>query len=123
MGQRERDMKRIDSTLVGVDQGSALLFADYDTDGEMWTGSGKREVWHPVRFATAFRDLPSVHVSISMWDMAADANQRADIRAAHIRRDGFEIVFTTWEDTRVARIRADWMAIGALSNDDDWEVD
>ena len=55
-----------------------------------------------------------MHVSISMWDMASDANQRADIRAAHIRRDGFEIVFTTWEDTRVARIRADWMAIGAL---------
>ena len=64
-----------------------------------------------------------MHVSISMWDIASDANQRADIRAANIRRDGFEIVFTTWENTRVARIRADWMAIGPLPNDDDWDVD
>jgi hypothetical protein len=32
------------------------------------------------------------------------------------------IVFRTWGDTRVARVRADWLAIGALPHEDDWEI-
>ena len=115
-------MKRIQNNLVGVAQGSELLFDDYDTDGEMWTGTGNREVWHPVRFQTPFKTPPAVHVSITMWDMSVKTNQRADIRAANIRRDGFELVFTTWEDTKIARIRADWMAIGELAHEDDWDL-
>jgi hypothetical protein len=31
-------------------------------------------------------------------------------------------VFRTWGDSRVARIRADWMAIGEVSGEDDWEM-
>ena len=115
-------MKKIRNNLVGVDQGSHVLFEDYDVGGEMWTGSGNREVWHPVRFAQPFKTPPAVHVSVTMWDMSTEANQRADIRAANIRRDGFELVFTTWEDTKIARIRADWMAIGELPYEDDWDL-
>jgi len=117
-----RQMKRIEGNLVGVDQGSELLFEDYKVDGEMWIGSGSREAWHPVRFSAAFKPPPTVFVSISLWDIVGITNQRAAIRAANVRRDGFELVFATWEDTKVARIRADWMAIGALPNDDDWDV-
>ncbi len=52
-------------------------------------------------------------VSISMWDLDQKTNSRADITAEKITRTGFHLVFRTWGDTRVARIRADWMAIGA----------
>jgi hypothetical protein len=45
-----------------------------------------------------------------------------DISADLVTAEGFEIVFRTWGDTRIARVRADWLAIGALPNDDDWEV-
>jgi hypothetical protein len=29
-------------------------------------------------------------------------------------------VFRTWADTRVARVRVSWMAIGAAHHADDW---
>ena len=32
------------------------------------------------------------------------------------------MVFRTWGDTRVARMRIAWIAIGALSDEDDWDV-
>ncbi len=35
---------------------------------------------------------------------------------------GSEIVFRTWSDTRIARIRADWMAIGSTRGEDEWDV-
>ncbi|MBT8476981.1 MAG: H-type lectin domain-containing protein, partial [Alphaproteobacteria bacterium] len=59
---------------------------------------------------------------ISMWDMDQKSNQRADISAEEITTEGFTIVFRTWGDTRVARVRADWTAIGPLPDEDDWEV-
>ena len=61
-------------------------------------------------------------VSISMWDLDQKTNGRADVSAQDITTAGFSILFKTWGDTRVARIRADWMAIGELPNEDDWQL-
>lgn len=115
-------MLHLNATEIGIDQGSAMLFQDFRHDGAMWTGSGARSARHAVRFSKPFRAAPAVTVGMSMWDIAHDSNTRADIRAENVTREGFEIVFNTWGDTRVARIRADWMAIGALPNPDDWEL-
>ncbi len=115
-------MKRIQNNLVGIDQGSQVLFEDYETGGEMWTGKGDRQVMFPVRFGKPFKTPPLVHVSMSMIDMGNEAYMRLDLRAANIRRQGFELVFNTWEDSKVARIRADWMAIGELPYEDDWDL-
>ena len=52
----------------------------------------------------------------------SQANQRADSRADGITASGFDIVFHTWGDTRVARIRAEWLAIGAVPHKDDFAV-
>ena len=41
---------------------------------------------------------------------------------AEITGTGFQLVFRTWGDTRVARVRADWTAIGPVKDDDDWDV-
>ena len=35
-------MKRISNHLVGVDQGSQVLFSDFEHDGKMWKGDGPR---------------------------------------------------------------------------------
>ncbi|MCV2882268.1 H-type lectin domain-containing protein [Actibacterium sp. XHP0104] len=115
-------MKKIDGRCVGVDQGSHILFSDFEDDGEMWSGTGARAVRRRVDFAQAFIAIPSVQVSVSMWDMDQKTNFRADISAEDIAADGFTIVFKTWGDTRVARIRADWMAIGPVGFDDDWTL-
>lgn len=115
-------MKRLQTNKVGLDQGSTILFSDFEDGGKMWTGHGPREVRRPVRFSAAFKSPPNVMVGISMWDLDQKSNQRSDISAETITDTGFDIVFKTWGDTRIARIRADWMAIGTLADEDDWEI-
>lgn len=116
-------MRRLSRHLIGVDQGSIVMFSDFQHGGAMWTGSGPRELRQLVEFAERFVLPPVVHVSISMWDMDKKSNQRADISADMVTEEGFALVFRTWGDTRVARVRADWMAIGELRGDDDWDVE
>lgn len=114
-------MKRL-SGVVGVQQGQRFLFSDYAHDGPMWTGSGPREVRQAQAFDEAFMAPPSVMVGVSMWDIDHKVNSRVDIAAENVTEQGFEIVFRTWSDSRIARIRADWMAIGIARGDDDWDV-
>jgi hypothetical protein len=116
-------MKRISARSLGIQQGSLMLFSDFANDGVMWTGQGPRASRHIVNLPEAFAGVPAVTVSISMWDMDQATNSRADISAEEITPGGFHIVFKTWGDSRVARIRADWMAIGRVKDDDDWDVD
>ncbi len=114
-------MKRFGGKL-GIAQGSQVLFSDFATNGAMWSGNGPREVRHMQRFVEPFAEPPAVSVGISMWDMDHKTNSRADIVAENITATGFDLVFRTWSDTRVARIRADWMAIGPVQDDDEWDV-
>jgi len=115
-------MRRFRNRITGVDQGSLMLFSDFETGGDMWTGDGARELRQTVEFSERFLAAPIVNVSISLWDIDQKSNQRADITAENIHLDKFEIVFRTWGDTRVARIRADWLAIGELADDEIWDV-
>ncbi len=116
-------MRYIDRNILGIEQGSRVLFSDFEHDGEMWSGDGPREYRAAVAFEGRFAELPVVQVSMSMWDISSDANQRADISAENIGHEGFEIVFRTWGDTKVARIRADWLALGAVRDPDNWDVE
>ncbi|MBI1219093.1 MAG: hypothetical protein GC186_11140 [Rhodobacteraceae bacterium] len=115
-------MIRLRGQSIGIDQGSMLLFSDFADGGVMWSGTGPRECRLPVQFAQPFRSEPAVMVGISMWDLDQKTNQRADIKAEDITASGFRIVFRTWGDTRVARIRADWTAFGDLPDEDDWQL-
>jgi hypothetical protein len=115
-------MKRFHNHLVAIDQGDVVLFADFEDGGEMWTGTGLRERRQKVQFSEPFRSEPAVHVSISLWDVDTGSAVRAETAAESITPEGFELVFRTWLDTRVARVRVAWMAIGELPHDDDWEI-
>ncbi|MFC7705342.1 H-type lectin domain-containing protein [Plastorhodobacter daqingensis] len=116
-------MKRFSTNRVGVDQGSLMMFSHYDSGGVMWTAKGAREVRRIITFAEPFLAPPAVHVGMTLWDIDQSTNPRADLTADKVSESGFELVFRTWADTRIARIRADWMAIGALRDDDMWDVD
>ena len=116
-------MKRIQSGKVGIMKGSRVLFSDFADGGVMWTGQGDRESRHIISFKEAFKETPVVMTSIGMWDMDHKHNSRADVQAENVTATGFQLVFRTWGDTRVARVRADWVAIGAVRDDEDWEVD
>lgn len=115
-------MKKLRSHNVGVDQGTLLLFSDFEDGGAMWTGEGQRAHETAVVFSGRFREPPVVHVSLSLWDMDQEHNHRADLTATDVTETGFTIVFKTWGDSRIARVRADWLAIGALDDELDWDV-
>jgi hypothetical protein len=115
-------MKRLRSHLIGVDQGSTVLFSHFSDNGPMWSGEGPREASVEITFAEPFASVPVVHVALSMWDTSGSINQRADLRAEDVTETGFFLVFRTWGDSRIARVRADWMAIGELPHEEDWQL-
>ncbi len=115
-------MQKLTNNNIGITQGSRVLFSDYVDDGPMWTGTGPREQRFEVVFEERYAGIPNVHVSLSMWDIDHKHNQRMDIAAENISENGFDLVFRTWGDSRVARVRANWMVIGALPNEDHWEL-
>ena len=115
-------MKRISSGSLAIEQGSRVLFSDYADDGIMWTGQGDREIRHVVLFKEKFSTIPAVMLGISMWDIDHKHNARADISAERITGEGFHIVFRTWGDTRIARIRVEWTAVGAVNDEESWDV-
>lgn len=115
-------MRRLQNHLIGVDQGDFVLFSDFEDGGEMWTGRGPRERRRRVRFSERYRTAPVVHVSLSMWDVDCQTPARMDVSAETIMEDGFDLVFRTWGDSKVARVRVAWTAFGELAHADDWEM-
>lgn len=116
-------MKKLRSHTVGVDSDDIILFSDYEDGGEMWTGRGQRERRRRIRFSEKFKSAPTVQLSPSLWDLDATTIMRADFAAEAVTPSGFDLVFRTWGDTRIARMRIAWMAIGELSEIDDWDVE
>jgi hypothetical protein len=116
-------MRRFGSRSIGLDEGEVILFSDYESDGPMWKGEGQRRVSQVVTFSESFAEPPSVRVWLTMWDISHTATSRVDISARDINSERFTIQFQTWGDTRVARVRAGWLALGTLQDDDHWEVD
>jgi hypothetical protein len=107
---------------LGVEDGEVVLFSDFDSNGPMWTGEGARQVRHVITFGQAYVEPPTVRVWLTMWDIANTATSRVDIAAWDVQKDSFAIVFRTWGDTRIARVRAGWMALGPVRDEDDWDV-
>ena len=115
-------MRKLKSGVVGVDHGEVIMFSDFEDDGQMWRGNGPRQSIAAVTFGAQYTAPPHVQVSISMWDISNNTNNRADVQAEQITAKGFNIVFRTWNDTQVARIRVAWTALGELPHEDDWEL-
>lgn len=115
-------MRKFSSHTLGMDQGDVVLFSDFEDDGEMWTGEGPRLTRKRVTYSEAYDNPPAVMVALSMWDFAHGANVRADVQAENIDTKGFDIVFRTWGDTRVARVRVAWQSIGGVSGEEAWDV-
>ncbi|MGH1425539.1 MAG: H-type lectin domain-containing protein [Pseudooceanicola sp.] len=115
-------MKRLRNHWVGLEQGDITMFSDFEDGGVMWTGKGPRERRRRVAFSESFRSSPMVHCSPSLWDLDCETNMRGDVSAESISEDGFDLVFRTWGDTRVARARIRWMAIGELRHADEWDL-
>ncbi|WP_170332043.1 H-type lectin domain-containing protein [Ruegeria arenilitoris] len=115
-------MKTFRTHPIGIDQGEAVLFSEFADGGEMWTGEGPRERRKPIIFNQSFRSVPVVQIGVSLWDVDTSSALRAEVTAEDISPEGFTAVFRTWSDTRIARIRAAWTAIGEVPHEDDWDI-
>ena len=115
-------MRKFEATTLGIIQGDAVLFSDFEDDGEMWRGTGPRLMRTTILFDEPFLETPVVQVGLTMWDIAVEANNRADIAAESVARRGFDLVFRPWGDTRVPRLAAGWTAMGPVRTDDMWDL-
>lgn len=115
-------MRKLRNHLIGVQQGSQIMFSDFEDGGEMWTGRGPREARIRITFEEPYKTPPAIMTSLAMFDIDESTNQRADLSHGKVTLDGFDLVFRTWGDTRVARVRADWTAIGEIKAEDEWDL-
>ena len=115
-------MKTFSTHPIGIDQGEAVLFSEFAEGGEMWTGDGPRERRSQINFSQPFRSVPVVQIGVSLWDVDTSSALRAEVVAEDISPEGFSAVFRTWSDTRIARIRVNWTAIGDVAHKDDWDI-
>ena len=116
-------MKKLYSSVTGIDQGAVQLFSDFEDGGEMWSGAGERERWMPVEFSETFKTKLSVFITLELLDLHSGANHRTVTVAENITEAGFDAVLRTWGDTRIARATAAWIAIGEIKGDEDWDID
>ncbi len=103
-----------------VQQGEELIFSHYEDSGPMWSGDGQRQVSYHIEFDRPFIGNPIVQLSITLMDVQTDPLIRYDISATEITSDGFSILFQTWADSRFARVRVGWIAIGQSIRDEYW---
>jgi hypothetical protein len=73
---------------------------------------GDRSYRARVVFARAFRDTPLVHIAISGLDASNLDAVRVSASATGISPEGFDIVLSTWMDSRLWRVDVNWLAIG-----------
>ncbi len=74
------------------------------------TNQGERAMTISVRFSTPFENKPQVALSVTQIDADKNANQRYNVEAISISRDGFTIKVRTWADSKVFSISGFWIA-------------
>lgn len=116
-------MRRISSHQIGIDSGQRVLFDHFSYPSEMWTGSGARKTFLAITFSEPFLEPPDVTVHATMIDQHQGTNLRLDIRAEDVTENGCTLVAEVWQDTRIARLRLSWRAIGPIADPDElWDV-
>lgn len=115
-------MHKIRGRTLGIDQGEHQLFSDFQHGGDMWTGKGPRERRKRINFSEPFLSKPAVQVALTLWDVSNGSNLRADIAAEKVSEEGFDLVFRTWQDSQIARVRLGWIAFGEIDDEDAWDV-
>jgi hypothetical protein len=89
------------------------LFNHVDSNLPMWAETGDRSVRLTVTFDKPFGETPALTLGVIGLDCDHSTNLRYGLSAEKVFREGFEVVFVTWGDTRIARASVSWQAIGS----------
>lgn len=115
-------MQRMAAHVMGVERGSIMLFSDFKDGGVMLIGQGPCEVRRVVESCERFLSPLVAHVWLSMWVVDLETTSASSSRPTSSTRKASSSSSALGADTRITRVRADWIAIGGASSDDDREV-
>jgi hypothetical protein len=65
-----------------------------------------------VAFDREYRSIPSVFAGFTLIDFADGTDHRLKLNVTNISTKGFEITLVTWCDTRMSKVKADWISFG-----------
>ncbi len=86
----------------------------------MWSGEGNRSAHTDIKFEIQFVSPPKILTSISLMDASTANFLRYSLNTENVSVDGFTVKFSTWLDTKFARIWVEWIAIGEYRDPNDW---
>jgi hypothetical protein len=98
---------------IQVISAAGELFNHVDDNLPMWAETGDRSVRLTVTFDEPFGETPALTLGVIGLDCDHNTNLRYSLSAEKVFREGFEVVFVTWGDTRIARTSVSWQAIGS----------
>ena len=94
-----------------IETGSVFI----DTNNPEWKlaeGSGQRIFKSRITFSRPFKTPPDLQVSLTIFDIANSANARLVVSAADATTTGFDLVFSTFADSKIFGAGAAWTAYG-----------
>ena len=80
-------------------------------------GEGKRQFEHVVKFKEPFAEVPQILVAFNRLDIASHPPLRVNVTAEKISATGFTLRYSTWANTQIFGIGAQWMAFHAALSD------
>jgi len=72
--------------------------------------TGERTMTIDIDFNKPFDTKPNVVLSVTQIDADKDFNQRYNVEAISVSRDGFTLKIRTWADSKVYSLSGFWMA-------------
>ncbi|MGQ9642225.1 MAG: H-type lectin domain-containing protein [Ignavibacterium sp.] len=97
-------------TLVAQVQSGTWSVKEGQAGYNLHTNQGERAMTISVKFPTPFENKPKVALSVTQIDADKNANQRYNVEAISVSRDGFTIKIRTWADSKVFSISGYWIA-------------
>lgn len=97
-------------TLLAQVQSGTWSVKEGQAGYNLHTNQGERAMTISVKFPTPFENKPKVALSVTQIDADKNANQRYNVEAISISRDGFTIKIRTWADSKVFSISGYWIA-------------
>ena len=101
---------------------SSSLSAQTNTQSSSWSfnqslpayaldnNNGERQMTLDVDFETPFEKIPQIFLSVTQIDEDKETNQRYNVQAISVSREGFTIKVSTWADTKIFSISGFWIA-------------
>ena len=76
-------------------------------------GGEDRWVRTTIRFTRPFNATPLVHLGVTGFDISNQDAARFKVTTSNVTPEGFDLVVSTWLNSRLWRAEVGWLAIGA----------